>query len=140
MNNVYREWTITVTQKIEDNKNKGAWIIDVQAVKGEATKARNFHGIVSQAMLTQAVKGWIDTMEAASAVSDSIDLSEPEVVEPSAPTKAELDQQAWLEDWKSLQSAKKLKDHGVTVLTDTQLTALTTKVKNGFKADYKDVV
>jgi len=136
MSNIYRDWTVEVTQRIEDNRNKGAWIIDVEAVKGERTEKRNFHGIISQAMLTQAVKGWIDTMESASGVTDSVDLTEPVVEEPEEPTQAELDKRAWEKDKALLVQLDELVKIGVFTGTETQITNLRTKVRNGFKAEY----
>jgi hypothetical protein len=136
MSNIYRDWTVTVTQRIEDNKNKGAWIIDVEAVKGERTETRNFHGIISQAMLTSAVKGWIDTMESASGVTDSVDLTEPTPDEPTPPTQAELDKQEWDADKARLVQLDELVRIGVFTGTETQITNLRTKVRNGFKAEY----
>jgi regulatory protein YycI of two-component signal transduction system YycFG len=136
MSNLYREWKITVTQKIEDNKNKGAWIIDVSAVKGDETLVRNFHGIISQAMLTSAVKGWIDTVESAKTVTDSIDLTEPVKEEPVPPTQAELDKQAWEADKNKLRQLQDLIDMGVYDGTETPIVNLRNKVKTNFKTEY----
>jgi hypothetical protein len=136
MSNIYRDWTVSVTQRIEDNRNKGAWIIDVEAVKGERTEKRNFHGIISQAMLTSAVKGWVDTMESAGSVSDSIDLTEPAVAEPTPPTQAELDKQEWEKDKARLVQLDELVKIGVFTGTEAPITNLRTKVRNGFKAEY----
>ena len=136
MSNVYKQWEIEITQKIEDNKNKGAWIIDVQAVKGEETKARNFHGIISQAMLTQAVKGWIDTVESAKSVTESVDLTEPVKEEPVAPTQAELDKQEWDKDRETLRQAMELVRDGVFPADQASIVALQKKVRDGFKTQY----
>jgi len=136
MSNIYKQWEITVTQKIEDNKNKGAWIIDVSAVKGAETLVRNFHGIISQAMLTSAVKGWIDTVESAKTVTDSIDLTVPVVEEPTPPTRAELDKQEWEADFAKLEKVKRLIDCQVLTGTETPIVNLRNKVKTNFKADY----
>jgi len=136
MSNIYRDWTVEVTQRIEDNRNKGAWIIDVEAVKGERNEKRNFHGIISQEMLTSAVKGWIDTMESASGVTDSVDLTEPVVEEPEEPTQAELDKQEWEQDKARLVQLDELVKIGVFTGTEAQITNLRTKVRNGFKAEY----
>jgi regulatory protein YycI of two-component signal transduction system YycFG len=136
MSNIYREWVCEVTQKIEDNVNKGAWIIDVSATKGEETMARNFHGIISQAMLTQAVKGWIDTVESAKAVTTEVDLTTPVVEEPTPPTQAELDRQAWEKDKNTLRQLQDLVDMGVFTGTETQIVNLRTRVKNNFKVEY----
>jgi hypothetical protein len=136
MSNIYRDWTVTVTQRQEDNKNKGAWIIDVEAVKGERTEKRNFHGIISQAMLTQAVKGWVDTMESAKEVTDSVDLTEPAKPEPTPPTRAELDKQEWEQDKARLVQLDELVKIGVFTGTEAPITNLRTKVRTGFKAEY----
>ena len=136
MSNIYREWEITITQKIEDNKNKGAWIIDVSAVKGDETLARNFHGIISQAMLTSAVKGWIDTVESARSVTESVDLTEPVKEEPEAPTKAELDKQAWDKDREQLRVVMELVRDGVFPADQASIVALQKKVRDGFKTQY----
>jgi hypothetical protein len=136
MSNIYREWTVEVTQRIEDNKNKGAWIIDVEAVKGKRTEARNFHGIISQAMLTRAIKGWVDTMESASGVSETIDLTEPVKPEPEKPTRAELDKRAWEKDKALLVQLDELVKIGVFTGTEKPIADLQTKVRNGFKAEY----
>jgi hypothetical protein len=135
MSNIYREWECEVTQKIEDNVNKGAWIIDVSATKGEETMTRNFHGIISQAMLTSAVKGWIDTVESAKEVTTDVVLTEP-VVEPTPPTQAELDRQEWEKDKNTLRQLQDLVDMGVFTGTETQIVNLRTKVKNNFKTEY----
>jgi hypothetical protein len=136
MSNIYRDWTVTVTQRIEDNKNKGAWIIDVEAVKGERTEKRGFHGIISQAMLTSAVKGWVDTMESASGVTDNVDLTEPVVTEPTPPTRAELAKTEWEQDKARLVQLDELVRIGVFTGTEAPITSLRTKVRNGFKAEY----
>ena len=136
MSNIYREWECEVTQKIEDNVNKGAWIIDVSATKGEETMTRNFHGIISQAMLTQAVNGWIDTVESARQVTTEVDLTTPVVEEPTPPTQAELDRQAWEKDKSTLRQLQDLVDMGVFTGTETQIVNLRTKVKNNFKVEY----
>jgi hypothetical protein len=135
MSNIYKQWEIEVTQKIEDNKNKGAWIIDVSAAKGDETLVRNFHGIISQAMLTQAVKGWIDTVESAKEVTTDVVLTEP-VVEPTPPTQAELDRQAWEKDKSTLRQLQDLVDMGVFTGTETPIVNLRNKVKTNFKTEY----
>jgi len=136
MSNIYKQWEIEVTQKIEDNKNKGAWIIDVSAVKGDETLTRNFHGIISQAMLTHAVKGWIDTVESAKAVTTEVDLTTPFVEEPTPPTQAELDKQAWDKDRETLRQAMELVRDGVFPADHASIVALQNKVRTGFKTQY----
>ena len=136
MSNIYKQWTIEVTQKLADPQNRGAWIIDVEATKGDETLIRNFHGIISQDMLTQAVKGWIDTVESAKTVTDSIDLTVPVVEEAPKPTKAELDKQEWDKDREQLRVVMELVRDDVFPANDARVTALQAKVRSGFKVGY----
>jgi hypothetical protein len=133
MNNVYKGWTITVTQRIEDNKNKGAWIIDVEATNGRESMARNFHSIISQAMLTQAVRGWIDTTESAKEVSTDLDFTEPVAPEP-APVDTERED--WNKDREQLRVVMELVRDGVFPANDARVNALQAKVRSGFKVGY----
>lgn len=59
---------------------------------------------------------------------------------PEPPTKAELDRNEWIEDWKNLQAAIKLQAHGVSVLTAPQLDALKGRVQSKWLNSYRDVV
>jgi len=136
MSNIYKDWTIEVTQRIEDNKHKGAWIVDVRATKGERTEERNFHRIISQLMLTQVVKVWIDNIESADAVTDSVDFAEPTPEPPAPPTAAELALIEWQKDRSLLVQLNELVRIGVFTGTETQITNLRTKVRNGFKVEY----
>lgn len=136
MKNIYRDWTVTVTQRIEDNKNKGAWIIDVSAVNGDTTEIRNFHGIVSQAMLESAIKGWIDNIESAKSVTESIDLTEKTPEPTPEKTQAEIEKEAWEKDWAKLNTIQPYITAGVFTGNETPIVNLRNKVRDTFKLEY----
>jgi len=133
MSNIYKDWQISVTQKLADPKNKGALIIDVEAVKGKDTIVRNFHGISSQEMLTQAVRGWIDTIESAKSVNDSIDFT---VTEKPEPEPVDTKREEWNRDREQLRQVMELVRDGVFPANDAKVAALQNKVRTGFKVGY----
>jgi len=157
MSNIYKDWQISVTQKLADPKNKGALIIDVEAVKGKDTIVRNFHGIssqemltqavrggkdtivrnfhgiISQEMLTQAVRGWIDTIESAKSVNDSIDFT---VTEKPEPEPVDTKREEWNRDREQLRQVMELVRDGVFPANDAKVAALQNKVRTGFKVGY----
>jgi len=118
---------------LADPKNKGALIIDVEAVKGKDTIVRNFHGISSQEMLTQAVRGWIDTIESAKSVNDSIDFT---VTEKPEPEPVDTKREEWNRDREQLRQVMELVRDGVFPANDAKVAALQNKVRTGFKVGY----
>jgi hypothetical protein len=64
------------------------------------------------------------------------DLEPATPVEPTPPTQAELDKQAWDANWAKLQLVDKLIDAGVLTGQETQIVALRNKVKADFKPAY----
>lgn len=90
--------------------------------------------------IKRAVKNYLDELNFVPPPLDGDITEVPPDAPPPQKTQAELDREAWVEDWMALQAAVKLSNHGVTVLTSTQLTNLKTKVQTNFKPEYKNLV
>lgn len=131
-------WTIT-TEVI--GKGDRDATVKVTATKGEHTLERTFTGIVSPEGLRAAVRNWLENWERLQTLDDgTIDVADPTPETPKRPTREELDREEWVKDWQQLQKVQRLSQHGVEILTSTQKTALVTKVRNGFKVEYQDLV
>ena len=88
------------------------------------------------------IKGDLETIEteASKFSTGEMDISEPDVVEPIAPTQAQLDEAEWNQDWSKLQALKPYVDAGVIAPNATKLVALQNKVKTNFKPAYINLV
>ena len=86
------------------------------------------------------VKSRLDTFNSATTINSTyvvdqaIDVSEPVVVPPT-PTAAELDEAAWLSDYRTWVKTT-LIDTGILTGSETQLVNLKTRVQTNFKAAY----
>lgn len=131
----YKNWTIEGLQKLEDPKNKGAFIAEMKFTKNGEERIRAFHGLVSQEGLKQAVTGWIDTLESAKAATLEIDFTEPVVAEP-VKTADEIAKEEWQKDRDKLRQVMELVRDGVLPADDIKVAALQNKVRTGFKLAY----
>jgi hypothetical protein len=88
-------------------------------------------------VIKRTIKQFADRLAAAEADTSvtpgALDLSD--VADPT-PTVDQLARDDWFSDWRDLQWAKTLRDHGVEILTAIQYTALQNKVRTGFRAEY----
>jgi hypothetical protein len=115
-------------------------IVDVTFTNGEATFVKSFSFGVADDLATikRIVKKYLDELNFVP--EELTDFTLEEAPAPVEPTQDEKDRLSWQSDWRDLQTVTKLKEHGVEVLTETQLATLRTKVKNNFKKSYQDLV
>lgn len=74
------------------------------------------------------------------ALDAAVDVSDP-VVEPPAPTQAEIDRDAWLADYRRWVRVKTtLIDTGIFTGNETPAVNLKNKVTTGFKPDYLNYI
>lgn len=131
----------TFSQVLEDSINKVARrrTIVVEFVDGQEKVNQSFSFAADTPIETikKTVKNYLQELNFTPETLTDLTVTESE---PTAPTQAEIDRDAWLEDWRNLQAAKKLETNGVSVISAQQMSALQTKVKNGFKPSYVDIV
>ena len=129
----------TFNRVISDNKDvtRQRRIVNVEFIDGTNlfSKEMQFRLSETNDAVKRAFKQYLDEVLNAPETDDIADLTYTETT-PEAPTKAELDRQAWNEDRQKLATLMELVRDGVFTGNETQIANLQAKIKTGFKVDY----
>ena len=132
MNNTYKNWIVTITQVIDDPKNKGAKIVDVSIESNGETKERNFEGVISKTHLASLIRRWIDSLTESASIDTEIDMT----LGDNTQGQDEIDRQLWLKRnaiWGDILQAI---ERGYVSDTDPDVVQLKAWLDNKFKKSY----